>query len=574
MKRAARGSPSRARAIRAAAIASLVIGSATAIACHGKSEVSFQLKVPGSVRDQAAYYEIGAFANGPCPPLAQLSAGIPAGAAARLAFGKDAKNPPGLGDLQRGSYAFAAVAKGQDCAVLAEGCSVVDVGSSSDISITLQASAAPSGACAAGTVCQNAQCVPSSDNNDPSVGAGCSLQLMGAGPLGDPLGLSGTLASSPTITATPQGFLLVYREYDPVAGTARLTFLPIDNGGGAGTPHQETLPDRCAGSEEGDAIGTAFADDKGLTVVARAPCAGRAGFDFYAIDRLGNVQSSGVETGELGGSQLLLSTSHALARAPGAKNFLLAFTKDGQALLDSTADAHFSGQPSVSFGGAPPHSNAWVATSDQLVALLVGATGVPSPPPVGDAGDDSATTDPPPDGDAGGPQPILRLNIAAAGAALQSLAPPLEFAGTWGSISAQGTRLIVASNGTTASEPVAYQVFEVRSPRDPVKVGGFETQHLGKVLYADVVYHQDHMFFAVEQPSSISLVAFDRAGTEPQFLREVSLTDDPRVPSLQAVRDGRVSIAASDTRVAIAWVTGKTLTTNDAVGGYAVFACR
>ena len=562
--------------MRAAALATLALGAVAGAACFGKPEVSFQLKVPSSVSGQTAYFEIGAFANAPCPPLAQLSAGIPAGAAARLAFGKDAKSPPGLGDLERGSYAFAAVAKAQDCSVVAQGCTVVDVGKSSDISITLQPNATPGGACAAGTVCQNAQCVPSSDNNDPSVGAGCSLQLMGAGPLGDPLGLSGTLASSPTITATPQGFLLVYREYDPVAGTARLTFLPIDNGGGAGTPHLETLPSRCAGSEEGDAVGTAFANDKGLTVVARAPCGGRAGFDFYAIDALGNVQSSGVETGDLGGSQLLLSTSHALARIPGGTNFLLAFTKDGQALLDTTADAHLNGNPALALGGAPPHSNAWVATSDQLVALLVGATGVPSTPDDDagdDAGDDGGSVDPPPV-DAGGPQPTLRLNIAAAGAALQSLAPPLEFAGAWGSLSAQGTRLIVASSGSTASQPVAYRVFEVRSPRDPVKVGGFETQHLGKVLYTDVVFHQDHMFFAVEQPSSISLIAFDHAGTDPQFLREVPLTDDPRVPSLQAVRDGRVAIAASDTRVALAWVTGRTLTNNDAVGGYAVFACR
>jgi hypothetical protein len=39
------------------------------------------------------------------------------------------------------------------------------------------------------------------------------------------------------------------------------------------------------------------------------------------------------------------------------------------------------------------------------------------------------------------------------------------------------------------------------------------------------------------------------------------------------VRDGRLAIAASDTRVAVVWTTGKTLTQNDAVGGYAVFAC-
>ena len=48
------------------------------------------------------------------------------------------------------------------------------------------------------------------------------------------------------------------------------------------------------------------------------------------------------------------------------------------------------------------------------------------------------------------------------------------------------------------------------------------------VLYADVAFHQDHMFFAVERAGSISLVAFNHATTTPAFVRQISLGSDPR----------------------------------------------
>ena len=48
----------------------------------------------------------------------------------------------------------------------------------------------------------------------------CSLALVGAGPLGDPLVQNGGVASAPAIAATANGFLLAYREYDPLGGQA------------------------------------------------------------------------------------------------------------------------------------------------------------------------------------------------------------------------------------------------------------------------------------------------------------------------------------------------------------------
>jgi hypothetical protein len=39
------------------------------------------------------------------------------------------------------------------------------------------------------------------------------------------------------------------------------------------------------------------------------------------------------------------------------------------------------------------------------------------------------------------------------------------------------------------------------------------------------------------------------------------------------VRDGRVAVLATDTRVIVAWTTQESLGPNDATGGFAVFAC-
>ena len=73
--------------------------------------------------------------------------------------------------------------------------------------------------------------------------------------------------------------------------------------------------------------------------------------------------------------------------------------------------------------------------------------------------------------------------------------------------------------------------------------------------------------------SAIWLFAYTSASTTPTFKRSLSLTADPRIPAHNFVRDGLIAVAASDTRVAIVWTSGKTLTDKDPVGGYAVYAC-
>jgi len=567
----------RGRLTLTAAFGVLSLGLLADVACNRKPEVSFTLHVPDDVRNTAAWYEVGVFANASCPSDAQLSGGVPtSGATAHVAFPKDSPNPPAIGDLSRGSYAFAAVAKAADCSVLAAGCTAVDVGDVKDVSISLKAQAAPTGACGAGLVCVDAQCAPA--NDQPSAGGGCSMELLGAGPLGNPLAEVGTVMSYPAIAPTDKGFLIAYREYDP-AGHARLTLALVDNGGGMVQLTTQDLPNRCS-SEEGDAVGLAFAQGpeaqgtQGLVIVARALCDGKSGFDLYSVDGSGKILSRGQETGTfVGTSHLSLSAAHAMAPVlsdPASNSFYVAGLKDGQALLSQASGVQFSQTASPAFGGNPPQTDAWVATSDKLVALLAAGSDDPAPPPSDDAGgtDGSApVTD-------GGKVPSLRLQVAAAGSDLTKLPAPLPIAGTWGSLAVQGTRLVVASSGSSSGESVLLHVFDLGSSTPTVE-DGFSPSGLGKVLFADVAYQKSHAFFAVEQPQAISVVAYDQMATNtPVFLREEQLALNPRVPSLSQVRDGRLAIAATDTRVALVWVTGRTLGEEDPTGGYAIMACK
>ncbi|MGH7280743.1 MAG: hypothetical protein ACRELY_04410 [Polyangiaceae bacterium] len=536
-------------------------------ACNKTPTLTFQLDVPGDIASNAAWYEIGAFSGSTCPPSSQFAGGIPSGSAAKLAFAADDASPPGIGNLARGTYAFAGVAKGADCGVIGVGCTVVDVSSADGITISLRANDPPTGACEAGSVCRDAECVSSSDNSDPSVGAGCSLDFLGAGPFADPLAISGTLASTPAISATSNGFLVAYREYDPVAGDARLTLFPIDQSGGTGAPHVESLANRCADEDESDAIGMAFSGDAGLVAIARAPCNGTGGFDFYDVTPDPDVAASGEETSaSLATSVLAMSNGHAVAPAPSGN--YVTFLEDGQALFNTVVNDGFTATSS-SIGGSPPHTGAWVATSDQALAILVGAPSPGSTPPTGDGGTDGGGMLPDQDAGAGS---VLRLNLVPSGTNPASLGAPIEFPGTWGSLAAEGSRVFVATSGDQTL-PVTWLAFDLGQSA-PTTQDGFSVQATGDVSYADVAFHQDNVFFAVESAGAISLVSYAHATTTPTFSREIVFGQNPRIPSLAGLRDGRVVIAASDTRVAVAWVTGRTLGPDDAVGGYAIFACR
>ncbi|HEY2514936.1 MAG TPA: hypothetical protein VGI39_28920 [Polyangiaceae bacterium] len=556
---------STAKAARAATLL-VVAGVAAAPACKNTPTDAFQLEVPADVVSKVAWYEVGIFPGTVCGTLgSQLAGGVPPdGFVQRLAFEASNGTHPGIPNIARGRYGIAVAARAADCSVLATGCSDVDLSTVSSVNVALSdVSGAPLGACTNGATCAQARCAP--NTADPTAGGGCSLQLVGAGPFADPLALISTLVSAPAIAVTPSGFVLAYREFDPAGGEARVTALPIDSNGGAGMP-QQTSQTACAGNPVSDATGLFFAGNGGAIALARGACGLTAGIDVFPIDQSGQFGTSGFS--DLGPTAVTLFNAHAMA--PSAAGTFVAYAQGGIASIAALGGTSL-GTPTPF--GLSEVSGAWISASDQMIALLSAGLSSGSLPVTNDGGTgDDGGTPAETGADVGS---VLGLSLAALGGAGSGVPPigaPIVFPGTWGAVSAQAGRAYVVSDGSGMGQPVAYRAFDVGGTAAAV-TDGFAVSGLSSVTAADVAFHQDHVFFAVEAPGAIALVAYDHATTTPTPLHQVLLGSDPRVPSLSAVRDGRLAVLASDTRVVVAWVTAQRLNGEDPVGGYAVFAC-
>lgn len=543
---------------RAASSAVAVGALATLASSCSASDASVTVQIPSSVLDQTQWVEVGFIAGG-CPPTTTLVEGLPPGATTgRVAFQKDDPKKPAIGLVPVGKYGAAATARDAQCAVLAAGCVPMDLGSSRGVTIPLAPVTSPVGSCGAGTVCSFGRCVPPTTPDDPSVGADCSLTLMGAGPLGNQLAQE-TQVGAPAVVPTATGFLIAYREFEPLSGIGRLTLYPVDQGGAAHPAHTETLAGRCPGADETDAVGLAIAGDKGLAVLARSPCQGKSGYDLFSVSTSADVTFYSVDN-SANGATLALSPAKAIAPLPSG-GWLIGLRVDGTSLLQTT-DGKVAAKANDKIGAAGDTSIG-VATTSSLVAVLAAGS---SKAPVPDGGA--------PEGGTTGR--VLRLTVAAAATPLGALPAAIELPGAWGSVAALGNRVIVVGDGEASGRPVAYTAFDLVGNAAQKKLeDGFSTDSLqGKPIRADVALVKDMMFVAVEQAGAISLVAFDHATTVPVLKRTLSLGDDPRLPSVKSVRDGRIAVAASDTRVVVVWATGTTLGANDPVGGYAVYACR
>lgn len=95
----------------------------------------------------------------------------------------------------------------------------------------------------------------------------------------------------------------------------------------------------------------------------------------------------------------------------------------------------------------------------------------------------------------------------------------------------------------------------------------------GAVAGVDLAVQGDLATLAVEQPGSVSLLVVDHASTTPTLLRTVVLSADARVPSQANVRDGKLAVAMSGAQVLVTWVTASKPGPNDAIGGWALYAC-
>jgi len=553
------------RAARAVLLAGLAAASVGA-QCQGNPKVSFEVVLPGAVAAQADWVEIGVL-PGACPSPDQLAGGIPAsGSVVRVAIQKGNTSPPPIGDLKKGSYAFAAAARAADCSVVGTGCTVVDVGKARDVTIQISGVQQPTGACPPSQSCVDARCVPVVGNGNPNLGAGCSMELVGAGPLGDPLELSGSdVASAPAVVATDEGFLVAYREYDQLQGQAQVTLAAIDAGGGLTLGKPVMLPGQCPNQDESDAVGLGYFGGAGVVASARPACSQpTSGIDTYPVDASGRAMPGGHFNPTTSG-QPRLSNAHALVLV-GASSGWLAYVDQGGAHLAGLSGLGLQAG-TTPFGGAPPLALAQVNATDKMIALLAAGSGVAS-----DAGmpiDAGMSLDAGMPVDAGAGDSTLRLQLGPSPAMLAS---PYVLTGSWGALDSEGGRAFVLANAPAGEQPLTWSAMDLGSGM-PAASGALAPPGKGAVAGGDVVFHGDRVAFAVEQQGSISLVVYDHASTTPTYLRSVLLSDDPRVPSQATVRDGNVAVAASDTRVVVVWTTASTLGPNDAVGGYAVYAC-
>ena len=473
----------------------------------------------------------------------------PSGLAARVAYSAT-DTAIALGDVPTATYGLAAVVRRDDCGVIATGCSNVDLTRTRSVSVSLDdASSADAIACASGLVCTDARCVPDSVGNDPSAGAGCSMVLVGAGPLPDPLD-GGPYVTAPAIVPLAAGgFLIAYAEYLDADGTVQLTTQPLDNGGGALAPTQEILDGHCAGDGKIDAAGLAMGANGGLAVLSRPPCMNQSGFELFPLDATGAVLKRNVFLNATGPSVAL--STHALVGAATASRFLLAANVGGAATLLSSDGTKAFAQTTTAFGTPQDVAARVVRTS---AAVAVEADG----PSVGDAG-------------IGGT--VARVYLGSAASDPTSLGSPVdEVPVAVTALTALGGRAFLLSDGK--SETVGMRGYDVAAASQPVVSGGFTAVKTTGLLALDAAAAQNRVFVALEQQDSLAVAVIDGAlSNTPQILRRVDLASDVRIP--KSAHDGPVAIAATDTRVAVVWVAHKTaLSDGEGIGGYAVFACK
>ncbi len=496
-------------------------------ACPATPNATFELNVPRQIAAETTWYEVGVFPDA-CPSATLLEGGIPPeGTVGRLAFAASAATPPGLGLLPKSTYGIAAVARAADCSVIAVGCEAFHVNTGGTLTVSLSAvPGSPRGACAGGTVCDEASCVPSADAAATTLGASCSLDLVGSGPLADPLNPESTLLSAPAIATTTTGFLLAYREFDPVGGAARLTTIAIDPSGGAAAPVQSSLGGTCVGSPETDATALAFSGAQGTLALSQPACpdvddagATVAGVDLIAIDETGTVTDSAF-SGK-GGLDITLAPAHALAATPAG--LLLAFT------TPSTQAAFVATVVDLGLASSPAPVLSPASTTSRPSARRSSSAPISAPACWRSAR--RART-------AARCRPCRRASRRKGPMRASAFVPvgrPLPR--QWASASGVGSRIIVASSEPSApSVPSCGTAFDIGSSNTSRATSSREPRVT--VSFADVALRQDHAFFAAEVDNDISLFAFDKASTFPILLREVP---SRRCPSSPSARSGTAS---------------------------------
>ncbi len=542
----------------ALALTALVSAVAVGAAC-GTPQVSLTVRIPSAQLAETKWIELAAIPGG-CLSSAQLAGGIPAaGPVVRLGYAVD-QQAPAIGDLPSGDYGFAAVARRADCGVVAAGCTNIDITRKREVVVDLTATKDPDAAkCSFGEVCNGGRCLPPSNNTDPAIGEGCTMQLMGAGPL--PNAISGApFLTAPAVVPTTNGFLIAYGEFPAVDGSAacqtgnpclRADLLPIDSGGGALPPIQKTLDGYCDSPNPPDPAALTMNDAGGLLVFARPPCNGKSGLEQLSLDPAGAVKARSQFLNA--NAPTIALSSHGATGATAKNQSLVALRSNGLSALFVTDGSAVANLVSA-FG----------VTADTSLSIARGATalGIRLQGP-GSGG-----------GDAGPSGNAAKIYVVSASPDPKSQGALVdEVTSTRSAIAASGARVFLVADAAATPQELAFATYDLGKPTATAE-GTFSLPTEDPLLALDAAATKDRLFVATEQTGNLSVSVIDGASsTTPSFMRRVDFASDARIPA--TYRDGAVAITATDSRVAVVWVSRKTaLGANDTPGGYAVFACK
>jgi hypothetical protein len=574
-------------AIVVSALTAPLAAAALFASCGGTPQIEITLQDTDDKRSSAAFAEALLYATG-CPALDELSSGQIGSPIKRQAVAA-ASAFQSIGELEPGTYGFAALLRDANCNVLASGCTTADVGSIRKVVIPVGAVVPPQGGCAGKAICVDAACVTDDGGLEGGTGSGtCPLTLVKAGKLPKLLEPGGT-ATGPALLASANGFLLAYREASIDTLTASATLVEISDDGTAGMPSRQSIP-TCANFVADDGVALAEGQAGGLLLVSRPACADAgtgAGLTVLPFDPAALTLGAPIATSDVGATSDL-ALAHAVIPFDDAfQAFYIAGGTAYQARIG--LDGSLVSAPAFPTGTSV---FAQVAATPDLWARLgdrrFGAAGqtlftVGPPSPIaapmggggaGGAGGASGAGGAGGAGAAGGAGGGTGGSVDAGSPAQNEFTVARSLA-DWGAVTAwstpSGDRAIAASlevDGTLTWGAVDHAGL-------PLGTGTFGTATSSVHTATDVAVLRDHALIVVARPRGFRLWKLSGA-LGPSLAQDGLGIDEDNVVGTENLGnyDGaRVVVAAARTRVIVAWITRKQLGTTDETGGFALYAC-
>ena len=333
------------------------------------------------------------------------------------------------------------------------------------------------------------RCVPSTNPDDPDLGAGCSMQLVGAGPLGLPLGAQRQRHRERAGGGRHRDRLS--RRLPRVRPDRRVPrsspSAAIDEGGALTIPTPTMLPSQCPGQDESDAVGARVPRGRRASSSRRgrrAPVRPEPASTSLLVDAGGNVQTTALRC---------LDRARRSCRTPMPRRSP-ALRRADLAFLEQRL-----GEPRRPLRPADLRERLALRRRAPADARR-GRRHRP---------DDRAarrrrgrrwswSSEP--------PRPTAELAVHDERHVRRGRRP--------------GLARIRPRRRRFGQQPLAFSAFDLGSKTSAAS-GSFSPPGQGAVAGGDVASSGDRVFFAAEQPGSISIVVYDHASTTPTFLGNV-----------------------------------------------------